>query len=244
MSGGCVSRVNTTEAGSDHPNELQWYTAQGKYSGNSAELGLYESLGGKFRDPQVVSTNKVGTVTLDFDDCQNGTMSYQLDEGGPVGTIPLERVVPGSANLCQEAEGSSTQAVGINHGMDGAWFDPNTSGQGFFFDVHATAEGERYIFVSWFTYGEDTASGQRWLTAQGTFEGSAAAIDVYETSGGSFDDPQAVEVVKAGTMTIDFADCATAELSYTLDEGLEGTIDITRVVPGGQALCEVLDPQD
>jgi hypothetical protein len=61
---------------------------------------------------------------------------------------------------------------------------------------------------------------------------------VYETTGGSFDDPQEVETVNVGTMTIDFVDCETAELSYTLDEGLEGIIHITRVVPGGQAQCE------
>lgn len=31
-----------------------------------------------------------------------------------------------------------------------------------------------FIFVAWFTYGEDTTSGQSWLTAQGTFDGSTA----------------------------------------------------------------------
>lgn len=227
-----------TEAGSDNPNEQQWYTAQGNYSGNTAVLDLHETLGGKFRDPQEVTTTKVGTVMLEFDDCQNGTMSYQFDTDGPTGDFPLVRVIPGSENWCQDLEGSSPEAVDINHGMDGAWYDSNMPGQGFYFDVHTDTEGEKFIFVSWFTYGGDTASGQRWLTAQGNFEGSMAAIDVHETTGGSFDDPKEVETVKVGTMTIDFADCETAELSYVLDEGLEGTIDITRVVPGGQALCE------
>ena len=40
--------------------------------------------------------------------------------------------------------------------------------------------------------------GQRWLTAQGDFTGSNAAIDVYETTGGRFDDPQAVDTEKNG----------------------------------------------
>jgi len=128
--------------------------------------------------------------------------------------------------------------VGINQGMDGAWYDPDTSGQGFYFDIHTDSESEKFIFVSWFTYGNYTASGQRWLTAQGNFEGSVAIIDVHETTGGSFDDPQEVETMKVGTMTIDFADCETAVLSYLLDEGLEGAIDITRLVPGTQQLCE------
>jgi hypothetical protein len=227
-----------TGADSDRPNEQQWYTAQGNYSGNTAVLDLYETLGGKFRDPRKVTTTKVGTVMLEFDDCQNGAMSYQFDAGGPTGEFPLVRVIPGSENWCQDLEVSSLEAVDINHGIDGAWFDPKTPGQGFHFDVHTDAAGEKFMFVSWFTYGDDTASGQRWLTAQGNFAGSVAAIDVYETTGGSFDDPKYVQTVKVGTMNIGFADCETAELSYVLDDGLEGSIDITRVVPGGQALCE------
>jgi len=230
-----------TETESDYFNQQQWYTAQGNYSGNSAVLDLHETLGGKFDDPQRVTTTKIGAITLEFDDCENGTMSYQFDAGGPADSFPMVRVIPGSENWCEEGEASSTQAVNINHGMDGVWYDPNTSGQGFFFDVHTDAQGERFIFISWLTYGDDTASGQRWLTAQGYFEGSVAAIDVHETTGGSFDDSKNAETVRVGTMTVDFADCETAELSYRLDsDGLEGVIDITRVVPGSQSLCEDL----
>ena len=131
------------------------------------------------------------------------------------------------------------QTVDINPGMDGAWYEPDTAGQGFFMDVHMDNEGEKFIFVSWFTYGDKTASGQRWLTAQGNFEGSAAEIDIFETTGGSFDDPEAVDTVKVGTMNIDLVDCETAELIYVLDaEGLSGSANLIRVVPGSQALCE------
>ena len=95
--------------------------------------------------------------------------------------------------------------------------------------------------VAWFTYGEDTASGQRWLTAQGSFEGSIAEIDVFETTGGSFDDPQATSTTNVGTMSLDFTDCSNAQLSYSLPaNGAEGDLAITRVIPGGQALCEEL----
>jgi hypothetical protein len=129
--------------------------------------------------------------------------------------------------------------VDINAGMDGAWFDPNTSGQGFFIDAHTDPEGGNFIFVSWFTYGEETASGQRWLTAQGGFEGSTTEIDVYETIGGSFDDPEPVSRTKVGTMSLDFTDCSNATLSYSLPaDSAEGDIAITRVIPAGQALCE------
>jgi hypothetical protein len=131
--------------------------------------------------------------------------------------------------------------VDINAGMDGAWFDPDTSGQGFFIDAHPQPEGGNFIFVAWFTYGDETASGLRWLTAQGGFEGSTAEIDVYETTGGSFDDPEPVDTIKAGTMSLDFTDCSNALLTYSLpEENAEGDMAVIRVVPGAQALCEEL----
>jgi len=129
--------------------------------------------------------------------------------------------------------------VDINYGMDGAWFDPITTGQGFLIDADPDAEGDDFIFIAWFTYGEDTASGQRWLTAQGGFEGSIAEIDVYETIGGSFDDPLAPTTTKVGIMSIDFIDCSNARLVYSLeDDGLMGEVALQRLIPGSEVLCE------
>jgi len=237
-----ISWFTFTDAASANPFEQRWFTAQGNYSGNIAELELFETLGGRFDDPQAVTTIPVGAVTLSFSDCGQGQMTYSLDEEELQGTFPLTRVIPGSGNVCEERSGNSPQVVDINAGMDGAWFDPDTPGQGFFIDVHPDPGGGNFIFVSWFTFGEDTASGQRWLTAQGSFEGSFAEIDVFETTGGSFDDPQEVNIVKVGAMTIDFTDCSNALLTYSLtDNGAEGDIEISRVIPGGQALCEELD---
>jgi hypothetical protein len=111
--------------------------------------------------------------------------------------------------------------------------------------VHPDPEGGNFIFVAWFTYGNDTASGQRWLTAQGPFAGSTAEITVYETLGGSFDDPQATETTAVGTMHIDFTDCANAVLDYSLDaDGQAGSIDLTRLMPGASTLCEDLAGMD
>jgi cysteine-rich repeat protein len=231
-----------TDASSENPGEQSWYTAQGNYSGNVAVLDLHETLGGRFDDPKEVETTKVGEVTLTFADCEVASMAYRFDSDGRQGTVPMVRTIPGSENFCDSRLGQSTEAVDINDGMDGAWYNPPTSGQGYYFDVYTNAEGLKFIFVSWFTYGDDTASGLRWLTAQGQFEGSIAEIDVNETTGGLFDNEKDVSTVRVGTMKIDFTDCETAILSYMLDDdGLEGDIDIRRVVPGGQALCEELD---
>lgn len=114
-------------------------------------------------------------------------------------------------------------------------------GQGFLIDAHPKEEGGSFIFVAWFTCGDDTASGQRWLTAQGDFTGSNTEIDIHETTSGRFDDPLPPNTAKVGTMSIDFTDCSNAQLSYSLtDEDLAGDMAINRLIPGGQALCEEL----
>jgi hypothetical protein len=237
-----VSWFTYTDAATENPDEQRWLTAQGKYSGNTAQLDLFETFGGRFDDPQVVTTNQIGEVALSFSDCDQGQMTYLIDEEALQGEFPLLRVISGSGNVCGERSGATTQAVDINAGMDGAWFDLNTSGQGFFIDTQPDPEGGNFVFVAWFTYGDDTASGQRWLTAQGSFEGPIAEIDVFETTGGSFNDPQAPSTTNVGTMSIDFTDCSNAQLSYSLPaDPAAGDIAITRAIPGSQALCEELE---
>jgi hypothetical protein len=166
-------------------------------------------------------------------------MSFEIDTWDLHGSFALQRVIPGSQDTCEQLAGSVAQALDINAGMDGAWYEPDTGGQGFFMDAHPDPQGGNFIFVSWFTFGLETASEQRWLTAQGSFAGATAAIDVWETTGGNFAAPGAVVNTNVGTMNIDFADCSHATLSYSLtDDDVEGAIDLSRVVPGTEELCE------
>jgi hypothetical protein len=232
-----------TDGESSNTGEQHWFTAQGNYSGQKAELTLYETLGGKFDDPQSINTNPVGTATLNFSDCGFGMMSYNLSNWHLEGVFPLERAIPGSENVCKgKAIEITTKSIDINAGMDGAWYNPETPGQGLVIDVYTDSEGENFIFVAWFTFGDDTSSGQQWLTAQGSFGGSTAQADVYRTTGGSFDDPQAVSYELVGTLNLDFTDCSNASLSYSLTE--EGSFDIIRALPKGKALCESLSSQE
>jgi uncharacterized protein (DUF885 family) len=239
-----LSWFTFTDVASANPNEQHWFTAQGNYSGNTADLTVSETLGGRLGDPQAVSTVPVGEATLSFTDCGHGQLRYSNDSWGLEGSFPLQRAIPGSENVCQERAGITTDPLDVNNGWDGAWFDEETPGQGFLIDAHPNPEGDDFIFVAWFTYGGKTTSGQRWLTAQGPFEGSTADIVVHETTGGSFNDPQISETNPAGTLTIDFTDCSNAQMTYSLDEeSLEGSIDIKRAIPGAEALCQELAGQ-
>jgi polyhydroxybutyrate depolymerase len=236
-----VSWFTFTDAASANPNEQHWFTAQGNYSGNTADLIVYETLGGQFDDPQEVSTDPVGVASLSFSECGLGQMSYSIETWDVEGSFPMQRVIPGTENVCQQQAGLNNDPLDENDGWDGAWFDEETPGQGFLIDAHPNSEGDDFIFVAWFTYGDDTASGQRWLTAQGPLKGTTADLVVYETTGGSFNAPITDETNPVGTMTIDFTDCSHALLTYSLtDEGLEESIQIQRTIPGTEALCQEL----
>jgi len=237
-----LSWFTFTDAASADPNEQHWFTAQGNYSGDSADLIVYETLGGRFDDPKEVSTDPVGVASLSFADCSLGQMSYSIETWDVEGSFPMQRAIPGTENVCQELAGLNTEPLDENDGWDGAWYDEETPGQGFLIDAHPNPEGDDFIFVAWFTYGDGTASGQRWLTAQGPLVGTAADLVVYETTGGSFDAPITDETNPVGTITIDFTDCSHALLTYMLtDEGLEESIQIQRTIPGTDALCQELN---
>jgi hypothetical protein len=152
-----------TDADSANPNEQHWFTAQGNYSGSTADLLVYETLGGRFDDPQEVATDPVGEATLSFTDCGLGQMSYVIDTWDLQGEFSLQRAIPGTENVCEERAGLAVEPLDPNDGWDGAWFNAQTPGQGFLMDAHPNPDGDDFIFVAWFTFGENTASGQRWL---------------------------------------------------------------------------------
>jgi len=136
----------------------------------------------------------------------------------------------------------------INAGMNDAWYNVATPGQGFLVTVF---EETGLVFLAWFTYDverppEDYAAilgepGHRWVTAQGPFEGDTATLDVTITSGGVFDSSEpAVENAPGGTMTVTWHDCSNATLTYDIPTAGQGEIPLVRIVDDNVALCESL----
>jgi len=135
----------------------------------------------------------------------------------------------------------------INAAISDAWFNPATDGQGFFIIVWP---GIDFVFLSWFTFdterppGDVTAilgdPGQRWLTAQGPFTGDTATLDVFVSSGGTFDSPTPeVTTVQDGTITIKWTGCNAGVLSYNIPSlQLTGDIPIERIVLDNVPACE------
>jgi hypothetical protein len=102
----------------------------------------------------------------------------------------------------------------------------------------------KVAFVAWYTYAPNGASagtaGQRWYTAQGTFNAGDRSIplQIYETTGGAFDTPSATAAptsVQVGTATLTFQACGEASLAFAFsggsNSGRSATIQLARVGP-------------
>jgi len=139
----------------------------------------------------------------------------------------------------------------INPGLNDAWYNPATNGQGFLISVFPDI---KQMFLAWFTFDTERPPenvsahlgepGHRWLTAQGPYDGDTANLVIYLTEGGVFDSPQpptSVDLNGYGSMTLEFADCENGLVSYVIPSlGLSGEIPIQRIVPDNVPLCESL----
>lgn len=140
----------------------------------------------------------------------------------------------------------------INAGMNDAWYNVDTSGQGFLISVF---EDSDILFLAWFTFdterppGDAVANlgepGHRWVTAQGPYSGDTATLTANLSEGGIFDSvsPPVPPPTPIGTIDIVWHDCENATLSYDLTPpGVSGEIAIERVVPDNAKYCEAYQP--
>jgi len=140
----------------------------------------------------------------------------------------------------------------INAGLNDAWFNPDTDGQGFFFIVFPEI---RQMFMAWFTYDterppEDVMAslgepGHRWLTAQGGYEDNVAVLDVYVTSGGVFDSQQPEPFTEQdGQIIVEFNTCNSGSVSYDIPSiDRQGVVPIERIVLDNVSRCYLLGKQ-
>jgi hypothetical protein len=142
----------------------------------------------------------------------------------------------------------------ITAGINDAWFEPATNGQGFFITA---LPDQGIVFLSWFTFDSERPPantsyeigdpGHRWFTAQGPYVGDTAFLDVYETTGGVIDSPQPSADIDGpiGTMVVVWQSCTRATLDYDLPGyGLSGRIELERIADDNAALCVLLSEDD
>ena len=141
----------------------------------------------------------------------------------------------------------------INAGLNDAWYNSQTDGQGFFITVFPDLNA---VSLAWFTYdtelpAEDAQAnlgdaGHRWLTAVGPIEGNQVLMEIEMTSGGLFDTTTKIQRTDPpgsdGTILLTFTSCNSGTVEYDIPSiNRQGIVPIRRVVDDNIALCEALN---
>jgi len=138
----------------------------------------------------------------------------------------------------------------MNAGLNDAWYYPETDGQGFLITVYPD---QATVFLAWFTFDTELPSedsvvalgdlGQRWMTAQGSYNGGQAVLDIHFAIGGVFDsDDPKPENIPAGSILLQFEDCASGSVTYDIPSiDRAGVIPIIRVGTDNIPLCQELN---
>jgi len=157
-------------------------------------------------------------------------------------------------DVSSEAEPPASTFV-MNPGLNDGWYNPATSGQGFFITVFPDLG---VVSLAWFTYdtelpADESAAnlgspGHRWMTALGAINGNTSVMNIEFASGGLFD--EASEITRTdppgsdGTITLTFADCSSGTIEYDIPSiNRQGIVPIQRVATDNVALCETLSAQ-
>jgi hypothetical protein len=225
---------DAAHGGADHG---RWYTFSGRMhdKDSAAVFKIYQNVDGNFNAPPVTEAKPVGHVTMSFNDCMNGRLTYTFTDGtGRVGVVPLTRL---TQNVSCSQNGST--AENADFGLSGNWFDITTSGQGFVIELNPV---NQVLFFAWFTYAVNGqghgAAGQRWYTGQATYTPGerSIALKLYETTGGLFNKvPPRPRTIAVGSGQLTFTSCSAATLSFTFDGGSNvgqsGNIALARAGP-------------
>ncbi len=212
-----------------------------------------------------VQHNRSLETNISYDDFATRTELAMIQTSGSgiyTMTVPLPAQPSGSAVLqvtdgryvsCADITLSEAAPFAINPGLNDAWYNPATGGQGFLIAVFPDVQ---LLFLAWFTFDTERPPdgtpaelgepGHRWITAQGPYRGNTAQLDVTVTEGGVFDSaepkPASSDPGSVGSMDVVFENCTEGVVNYRLpDLNLQGEIPIQRIVNDNIMLCELLN---
>jgi len=121
--------------------------------------------------------------------------------------------------------------IRINAGLNGAWYNAATPGEGFFLSVF---DSLNKVFLANFTFADQVVAGDphghRWYTAAGLFTGNSAELDVSLAAGGAFNAtwPQP-QLTRVGSLLLQFSDCSHGSIVVNTgppDETQAGPVEI------------------
>lgn len=94
--------------------EQRWLTMFGNFDGDTAQLQVENTGGGVFNSgtPAVTQDTDYGSLTLSFQDCEQGNVQFNFPKAGVNGTVPIQRLVGDNVPLCEQLVGTVGPIVG------------------------------------------------------------------------------------------------------------------------------------
>jgi len=119
-----------------------------------------------------------------------------------------------------------------DYAVTGAWYNPEQSGQGLTINFTPDPNDSKGgAIVTWYTV--DNQGNPLWLIMQAYFNGNILSGDAIQVTGSQFNNynPDETNRINWGTLTLEFFDCKTANLSYqpTIDGYQAGNLALTRL---------------
>jgi len=202
----------------DASGNPKWYVASNCTMPQAASTGtctgtLYEVNGpvffGTSFNPSLVNVSTAGSLSVNFTDVNNATMTYTA--GTQTRTVTITR---------QVFRNGAVPAVDYTD----LWYNANESGWGM-----AISHQSDVMFLAWYVY--DSGGKPFWYVAPAcAVSGSGCSGSLYRTTGpalGPTFNPNQVQAFQVGSAIVSFIDANTAVLSYTVD-GVSATKTITR----------------
>lgn len=152
-----------------------WFTGQGRVQGDSVRMSIFMTRGGSFNAcvpvagyPSSCSAPvlQVGTGEFKMTGCGTATFSYDVTFPGGPGIRKVEtqqltmlgvKTIDGR-DVCTGAPSNLNLPANSQPNVSGVWYDPATSGQGFFVDQVQGGDGS-VRFAGWYTYAPTSQPG-------------------------------------------------------------------------------------
>ena len=247
----CSDSGNCTAIGGPGTAPGRFGNPSGVVADSQGHLYIAESANARFQicnpDGACAAFGERGSGPGQFRDVQ----AIAVDDLNRIYVADIEN---SNIQIFQATYTDDSEQFQINPGLNDAWYNPATDGQGFLITVFPDIQR---MFVAWFTFDTERPPegvgallgepGHRWLTAEGPYAGDSASLTIFVTEGGVFDagmPATSTDPAGDGTLTLECADCTEGMVTYAIISlGISGEIPIQRISAANVPLCESLNAQ-
>jgi hypothetical protein len=180
-------------------------------------------------------------------------LAVALDRNGHLRTLS-EAADAGLSRIAVGTWMPTSNGIALDQpGLAGAWYTPQISGQGFFFDYFPAS---KLLFAPWFSYapfddglgsadiGLNSVANLRWYTLSGVVEPGAtsARLEIRRNTAGRFASPPVTTASVVGSAILRAENCNKATLQFEFNQGQEGAsfgvLPLDRLA-GGASPCQL-----